>query len=678
MRRGGNEYKFYFYMILFCDKICRIRESMKIFKQFLLLCLCALPCTALAQVATTAGSNLTAFNPTSAAANNSWNSMTNVRSMANDAMPTADYGNCNSAILRCAQPKCSGCTSLDLARPIVSGCVMSNQACAKYGNDLIDYIAAQIVSSVASKAQTQQAQAQQAAASQNAAQMQMLQNQISEMQSQLAAKDAAQEQAIANALAQQAAESQRLAEQAAADRAATEQAIAQAAEQEKNETISGREMSTVARVAAESGVSEEVLARQQIAGKILTDLENTEVLMKKLDTAMQGAFEYAKCDKRGNNCQGPKRVKVFKEKALEVFEPYDEIIDEMYEALESALAVGVDVSDVIMMLNNSCNKWGKYVCRCDGTDDCQDLYVGTDGNVFTKKKKKSSDDDDGAVAQYRSPSPRYYRKNKEGNKPVNCVNGRSVRTSETRGGFECQAGWAIPPQDDARCSLIDLIDPEDGPVELAMLDEFDSDDKLIRVGCASDAMESIAIFGRRNNRRGTTLDLDVLERMILQDASEYGSLITRLSNTSANDSSVLEDKIKYCSMSDNGIKALQQAVSTKNLNKDVCVKEKYLHGYKIGNITEVVVDQKKTEQNQGGSTGGGSFNWQPSGAYANVLNCENAGGKFDYARNVCDYSVVPPVKLNSVDSTGYNHGCAADEEYHFLSGKCVKKIRIGV
>lgn len=640
---------------------------MNIFKQFLLLCLCAMPCIASAQVAKTAGNNLTAFNPTSAAANNNWNSMTNVRSMANDVMPAADYGNCNSAILRCAQPKCSGCTTMDLARPIVNGCVMSNNSCAKYGTDLVDYIAAQIVSSVATKAQAANVQAQQAAASQNAAQMQMLQNQISEMQSQLAAKDAAQEQAIANALAQQAAESQRLAEQAAADRAAAEQAAVLAAEQAKNETLSGRDMSTVARIAAESGVSEEVLARQQIAGKILTDLENTEVLMKKLDTVMQGAFEYAKCDRRGNNCQGPKRVKVFKEKALEIFEPYDEIIDEMYEALESALAVGVDVSDVIMMLNNSCNKWGKYVCRCDGTD-CQELVVGTDGKILAKEK------DDKAVAQYRSPSPRYYREVEEGNKPVNCVNGRSIRTPETRGGFECQAGWAIPPQDDPRCNLIDLLDTEDGPVELAMMEEFDSDDKLIRVGCASDAMESIAIFGRRNNRRGTTLDLDVLERMILQDASEYGSLFSVLGKSSdATEESKLKDKVKYCSVSDEEIKALRKAVSSRNLDKGVCVKEGTLEGYKLGDVSQ---DLQTSPSNQSISVGGGSFNWQPSGALADVLNCEKAGGKFDYARNSCDFTAAPPPQLKSGIITS-NFGCAADEEYHFLSGKCIKKIRIG-
>ena len=129
---------------------------MKFFKQFLLFVCCLCPFVAGAQVATTAGSNLTAWNGNSGATNNNnWNQLMNNRTLATgavDAAPTADFGNCNSLILRCAQPKCSGCTTMEIARPIVSGCVNSNEVCKKYGDDLIEFISAQIVSTATNKA----------------------------------------------------------------------------------------------------------------------------------------------------------------------------------------------------------------------------------------------------------------------------------------------------------------------------------------------------------------------------------------------------------------------------------------------------------------------------------------------------------------------------------------------
>ena len=84
-----------------------------------------------AVVPTTVGSNLTAFNNTMGAVNNNQgNSMTNGRaSNPNTTTAPANFGNCNALIMRCAQPKCAGCTSMDLAIPIVAGCVQSNDSC---------------------------------------------------------------------------------------------------------------------------------------------------------------------------------------------------------------------------------------------------------------------------------------------------------------------------------------------------------------------------------------------------------------------------------------------------------------------------------------------------------------------------------------------------------------------
>ena len=117
---------------------------MKSFTHVLVAALIMAPCagTAAAPLSGTVGSNLTAYNPNGGAINNNeWNSMMNSRSGTGTAA-TADFGNCNSVILRCASPKCAngGCTSIDVATPIVAGCVASNAACKQYGDDLTQYL----------------------------------------------------------------------------------------------------------------------------------------------------------------------------------------------------------------------------------------------------------------------------------------------------------------------------------------------------------------------------------------------------------------------------------------------------------------------------------------------------------------------------------------------------------
>ena len=83
-------------------------------------------------VPSTVGSNLTAYSGNSGAVNNAmWNTYMNPRANNAVSAPTADFGNCNALILRCAQPKCAkgGCSRMDIARPIVSGCVKSSPSC---------------------------------------------------------------------------------------------------------------------------------------------------------------------------------------------------------------------------------------------------------------------------------------------------------------------------------------------------------------------------------------------------------------------------------------------------------------------------------------------------------------------------------------------------------------------
>lgn len=495
----------------------RPRENMKLFKRFLLLALCAIPTFAQGQIATTAGSNLTAWNGNSGATNNNnWNQMMNSRTLASGggAGATADFGNCNSLILRCAQPKCVGCNTLDLARPIVAGCVNSNATCKKYGDDLIEFISAQLVSNANNKAQQAEIAAQQmaaqAAAAQSNAQLQQMQAQMQQMQYEMQQQNAQQMAQMQAALDEQKALT------AAAMEQATKQPEASAPVPSGNGALTDDMVA-----AAEKGIEADILARKQISGQILSKIENAEIALKKLKATMDTAFTYAKCDARGNNCAGPKRVKMFKEKAHAFFEPYDEIVDEAYEALEMALAVGVDVSDVIMMLSGGC---------CTGEKEKHEVQ--------------------------------YYNNN-------NCKNGRSVKYGTVKGGQECAINMAVPPQDDSRCTVTQLIGGagDNDPVLREWLDENYEGDRLVRVGCATSALESIAIFGRRSSKKGATLDLDTLERIILQDAPDYVGG-NRFTGGSVNDSI---DRVKYCTLTQSGYNNLLAAVQSKKLPKRICV-----------------------------------------------------------------------------------------------------------
>lgn len=546
---------------------------MKLFKRFLLLCLCAIPTFAQGQVATTAGSNLTAWNGNSGATNNNnWNQMMNNRTMAGGGGgATADFGNCNSLILRCAQPKCAGCNTLDLARPIVAGCVNSNATCKKYGNDLIEFISAQLVSNATNKAQQAEIAAQtaaaQAAAAQSNAQLQQMQQQMAQMQYDMQQQNAQQMAQMQAALD----------EQKALTAAAMEQATKQP--EVSAPVASGNGALTDEMVAAaERGVDADILARKQISGQILSKIENAEVALKKLKATMDTAFVYAGCDGRGNNCAGPKRVKIFKEKAHAFFEPYDEIVDEAYEALEMALAVGVDVSDVIMMLSGGCNQWGKFLCT--GNGDKHDV--------------------------------KHYDSN-------NCKNGRSVKSKIVKGGQECSEGMAVPPQDDARCTVTQLIAGDD-EVLREWLDENDGD-RLVRVGCATSALESIAIFGRRSSKKGATLDLDTLERIILQDAPDY--IGTNRYSQGASDKEI--DRLKYCALTPTGYQNLLTAVQSKKLPKNVCVSNETLaRTYKFsgpvatgmfsggGSTSNIIpgVNEKRFCENWARSVSGAKIEWK--------------------------------------------------------------------
>ncbi len=513
---------------------------MKYIPRFLLCALALIaPATHAAPVATTAGSNLTAYNSGMGADNNAmWNSYMNPRSSgAAASAPTANFGNCNALILRCAQPKCAngGCATMEIARPIVSGCVLANETCAQYGNELIEYISAQLVSDATAAAQAATANAQvaaaQAAAQQSNQQMAAMQQQMQQMQQQMQ-----QQSADTAAQLQAAIDSMTAAQTAAANAASAASAPAtttSAATSVSSGTTGGAlstgavNLSAAQQVAAQSGVSAELLAREQIAGQVLTSVENAEVALRSAAAAMNTAFEYAGCDSTGSNCAGPERVKVFKQKAMEFFDPYNDVLDELYDALILAQSVGIDITDIYMMLNGTCNVWGQYLCG--------------PGQVM------------------------HYTQN-------NCPNGKSVPYvhdggGTVRGGADCEIGQVVP-MSDGGCQLIKMLTNQEEVQRNWLYYEEGLDGAQVRIGCASEALDNSALF--RNRRKQASIDIEVLQRMIEQDApASYGVGGTTL-NTNR---TVLEDGLPYCKLNDKTYQDLQKIATLKTLPDKVCVNE---------------------------------------------------------------------------------------------------------
>ena len=331
---------------------------MKFISKFLFVVCCAMPITATAApIATTLGSNLTGYNGNSSVATNQWNTMTNPRANMQNTTVKNNFGNCNALILRCATPKCAGggCADAEIAKQIVVGCVNTNASCKQYGDDLVNFISAQLVSdSVA--AQNAAAAAATAAANQSAEQIANMQQQMQMQMAQMQEQNNAQISALQDALQ----ESQR----------ANQEMMLSAAESAKASAPSAVDADTglnaTQTAAAQSGVDAEVIQRATITGQILTGMESVDSSLNQLKTTMRDAFRYGGCNEiNGDNCTGPKRVKKFKELSMKFFDPYDALVDNLEDALLRAQSVGVDMGDIYMLLSGSCNRYAKYLCRGD-------------------------------------------------------------------------------------------------------------------------------------------------------------------------------------------------------------------------------------------------------------------------------------------------------------------------
>lgn len=440
--------------------------------------LCGVVCAAfvapaVANVATTAGSNLTAYNGTGATNNNQWNNLMNGRGGMSATTADANFGNCNAVILRCASPKCSGggCYDMNVARPIVAGCVNANNACKKHGDALIDYITAQVVAQSNAKQQEQanavaiaqaqaeaQAAASAAATAQSNAQMQAMQAQMQQMQEQMAeSMNAMQAQMAAQSESQNAQIQNALAEQRESMAASAPMANSTG---DTGAVIAGLEGLGVAeQLAAKNGISADILVREQMGGKIETAIEDAMTAMKDLKEKLDAVLEYAGCDSSATNCTGPKRVKKFKDLANEFFDPYENVVENVYDALILAMTLGIDVNDVIMLLSDSCNMWGRYLCEsCSpGETDC-------------------GCDSDNKNCFYRV-------------------------TSNTR--------------KNQRCRLVEVLNEKD-TVWREWIDPNTGMMGATQVGCASDVVMNVPMF--RTMKKNATMDIDNLRRLVNQDS----------------------------------------------------------------------------------------------------------------------------------------------------------------
>ena len=460
-------------------------REMKSLSRILTVCLCCVPAFGAnsAPVATTAGSNLTAYNPSNAY-NNQWATMTNGRYDGNTTAKV-DFGNCNAVVLRCAQPKCNngGCADASVASAIVAGCVRSNNQCKQYGDELIEYMTAQLVASSNAKMNQQQMALEQAkiqaeaaaASSAQSEQISQMQNQMYQMQQQMAQQQAESAAQLQEALAQQAAQS-----------AAALEDMRSAATDAAKQTEAG--ITAYQQDAINRGISEEVLARQQITGQIQTEIEDAETSMVAMKKAMQNAFDYAGCDARGNNCTGPRRIKKWRELAIGFLTPYDTTIDKIYDALVTAQTVGVDLTDIYMMLNNSCNSWGQYMCQKGADIEYNGSTPLSCTGITDAIKTQCAQLSGVGAALGNSDSWSHYNE---------CIRTRA----------NCKP-----------CTLLKVLNDKEEVYEGWINPTADSTSNGTVVSCASSILDNTKLFSRRTkNKNGAGLvDIDLLDRWLNQ------------------------------------------------------------------------------------------------------------------------------------------------------------------
>ena len=542
---------------------------MKILSRILAICLCSAPLidnAAWGVVASTSGHNLTAYSPSNAN-NNQWATASNGRQ---DIAPTAkaDFGNCNSVISRCAQPKCAngGCVDLNVATGIVAGCVQTNKTCAQYGNELVSYMAAQLVASSTAKTNAQNAAVAQNANAQTQQQMQQMQqqmqSQLAQMQSQMQQQNAQMQQQnmqtqqqLQQALQQQQEQNAMMMQQmqSAANAAANAAADASASVMAANASISqvtpdmstgvgqttGAGLTGYQMDAVDRGASIKALERQEIGNQVMSEMKDAELALKKVKTAMNNSFEYAGCDSHGNSCAGPKRIKKWRELAIDFVDPYDEVVDKLYDAIETAMFVGgIDLSDIYMMLDDSCQKWGEFMCEPGSVEYKEVSNKNGEIQKGVPYSCKSLNDNNGNPAS----GFEYCKKicdSKDSTELTTCVN--NCFNSYCR---------ACNP-------LRTLTDRSDVYNHWTQSDTEDTTSNTTVVACMDNVMVKNKLFGRRTKRRSGN---DLVD---LEDITKWLSQVEPISVKR-------DEALKYCSSTDQD-KLLRKAALQRKYEGNLCV-----------------------------------------------------------------------------------------------------------
>jgi hypothetical protein len=171
-------------------------------------------------------------------------------------------------------------------------------------------------------------------------------------------------------------------------------------------------------------------------------------------------------------------VTAFKQKAAAFFNPFETVQDEVYDALLQAQALGVDISDIYMMLSSSCNVWGQYLCEGD-----QQL--------------------------------RY----------ASCMSGERNCTCGENGKPRCPPNQdmkgKIAPMSDGGCQLLRPLTSGE-TIYQSWLDmpTEDGTGRLVAVACASDALDNSPFF---KNRRTKIDDVGIEELAVVLGQDVYVS-----------------------------------------------------------------------------------------------------------------------------------------------------------
>ena len=159
---------------------------------------------------------------------------------------------------------------------------------------------------------------------------------------------------------------------------------------------------------------------------------------------------------------------------------------------------------------------------------------------------------------------------------------------------------------------------------------------MIRVGCASSALENSALF--RGRKKQATIDIETLERIIEQDAPQtfgraYGS---------DRETTPQADALKYCAVTYEGMEKLQKAVSMKKLPDEVCISKRKLDGTlnNLPHISSIIEDIYQKHK------GDDAF-WSRTGA---MVDCDAGDGIWHGgAEGFCTCTAMDGSIVNTAD-----------------------------